>query len=81
MTISHQIPWAQKPLLPLRVAADLLGISRSGLYRLHSAGKLTFAKVGNKTVVKTPSLIGYLETIKEVPAAGEPDRDAKAVRA
>ncbi len=79
MTISHQIPWAQKPLLPLRVAADLLGISRSGIYRLQASGKLTFAKVGGKTVVKTHSLIGYLETIEEWPA-GEQGRGAKAIQ-
>lgn len=72
-------PWAQKPLLPLRVAADLLGISRSGLYRLQASGKLTFAKVGGKTVVKTPSLIDYLETIEEWPV-GERACGAKAMQ-
>lgn len=73
-------PWAQRPLLPLRVAADLLGISRSGLYRLQASGKLTFGKVGGKTVVKTSSLISYLETIEEWPA-GEQSRNVKAVSA
>ncbi|THF59855.1 helix-turn-helix domain-containing protein [Ollibium composti] len=62
---ASQIPWPQKPVLPLRVAADLLGISRSSLYRLQAGGKLTFARVGGKSVVRTPSLLAYLETIEE----------------
>ena len=76
MTISSEIPWVQKPILPLRVAADLLCISRSGLYRLRADGKLHFAKVGGKAVVKTPSLIAYLEEIDGLSSAGEQSRGA-----
>lgn len=71
-----QVPWNQRPLLTLRVASDLLGISRSGLYRLQANGKLTFAKVGGKTVIRTPSLIGYLETIEEWPTSSAQSRGA-----
>jgi excisionase family DNA binding protein len=76
---TSNIIWSDKPLLPLRTAADLLGISRSGLYRLQASGKLTFCKLGGRTVVKTTSLISYLDTIEEMPAAGAPDRSTKAV--
>lgn len=75
------IAWTDKPLLSLRAASDLLSVSRSGLYRLQASGKLTFGKVGGRTVVKTKSLISYLDTIEEMPAAGEQSRSAKAMRA
>lgn len=68
MTISHQIPWAQKPVLPLRVASEVLGVSRSTLYRLQAGGKLTFSRVGGKTVIRTASVIAYLEAIEDWPS-------------
>lgn len=61
------VPWPQRPVLTLRVAGDLLGVSRSSLYRLRARGELTFARVGGKSVVITNSLIGYLETIQLSP--------------
>lgn len=77
---TSNIIWSDKPLLPLRTAADLLGISRSGLYRLQASGKLTFCKLGGRTVVKTKSLISYLDTIEEMPAVGEQSRSAKGAQ-
>ncbi|WLR98741.1 helix-turn-helix domain-containing protein [Shinella sumterensis] len=73
------IHWSQRPLLPLDVAAGLLGISRSGMYRLVHKGDLVFTKVGGRTVVRTKSLQDYLESREDWSPVGEPD--AKAVRA
>ena len=73
------IPWTDKPLLSLRAASDLLSVSRSGLYRLQASGKLTFGKVGGRTVVRTRSLIEYLETIEDLPP-GAPSGGAKGVQ-
>lgn len=72
MTISSEIPWVQKPILPLRVAADLLCISRSSLYRLRADGKVTFTRVGGKSVVRTASIVAYLEEIGGLPSDGAP---------
>lgn len=64
------VPWFQKPVLPLRVASEVLGVSRSSLYRLQASGKLTFSRIGGKTVIKTASVIAYLETIEDWQSPG-----------
>lgn len=62
------VPWFQKPVLPLRVASEVLGVSRSSLYRLQAGGKLTFARIGGKTVIRTESVIALLEAIEDWPS-------------
>lgn len=64
------VPWFQKPVLPLRVASEVLGVSRSSLYRLQAGGKLTFSRVGGKTVIRTKSVLAYLEEIEDWPSPG-----------
>lgn len=66
--MTNDIPWQHRPLLPLRVAGELLGVGKSSLYRLRASGQLTFAKIGGKTYIKTPSLLDYFETSEEWPA-------------
>jgi excisionase family DNA binding protein len=72
------VPWFQKPVLPLRVASEVLGVSRSSLYRLQASGKLTFSRIGGKTVVRTSSVTAYLEAIEDWSSTGA--SGAKAVR-
>jgi predicted DNA-binding transcriptional regulator AlpA len=73
------ITWTDKPLLSLRAASDLLSVSRSGLYRLQASGKLTFGKVGGRTVIRTRSLIEFVETIEDLPPAA-PSSGVKGVQ-
>lgn len=57
-----EIPWRQRPFLPLLAAAELLGLSPSSLYRMESEGKLTFNKLGGRTLVTVGSLMKLIET-------------------
>jgi excisionase family DNA binding protein len=67
---AQKLQWHEKPVLPLREAAEVLGISRSGIYRLQAAGKITFAHIGSKVVVKVPSIIAYLKSVDAWPVDG-----------
>lgn len=80
---SGEIHWSQRPLLHIRTAAELLGVSRSGIYRLEAAGKLAFGKIGGRTVVRTDSLIRYLEEVEDWTSGqqGAAGRKAAAQRA
>ncbi|MER9166216.1 helix-turn-helix domain-containing protein [Mesorhizobium australicum] len=57
-----EIPWRQRPFLPLITAAELLGVSPSSLYRMESEGKLTFNKLGGRTLVAVSSLVKLIDT-------------------
>lgn len=78
-----EIHWSQRPLLSIKVAAELLGVSRSGVYRLEAADKLSFAKIGGRTVVRVASLVSYLESIEDWTSShqGAAGRKAAAERA
>ncbi|MEO5760344.1 MAG: helix-turn-helix domain-containing protein, partial [Mesorhizobium sp.] len=57
-----EIHWRQRPFLPLITAAELLGLSPSSLYRMESEGKLTFNKLGGRTLVAVASVIKLIDT-------------------
>lgn len=78
-----EIHWSQRPLLPIKTVAELIGVSRSSIYRLEAAEKLSFAKVGGKTVVRTRSLLCYLDTVEDWTSGhqGAAGRKARAERA
>lgn len=80
---SGDIHWSQRPLLPIKTAAELLGVSRSSIYRLESAGHLAFSKIGHRTVVRTASLLRYLENVEDWSSSeqGAAGRKAAAERA
>lgn len=77
------IHWSQRPLLPVKIVAELLGVSRSGVYRLQSAEKLAFGKIGGRTVIRTDSVLRYLEEVEDwTPSQqGAAGRKAAAERA
>jgi excisionase family DNA binding protein len=62
---SGEIHWTQRPLLPIKTVAELLGVSRSGIYRLEAAEKLAFGKIGGRTVVRVDSVLRYLEEVED----------------
>jgi len=80
---SGEIHWSQRPLLHIRVAAELLGVSRSSIYRLEAAGHLAFGRIGGRTVVRTDSLLRYLESVEAWTAseAGSAGRRVQIERA
>lgn len=56
-----EIPWRQRPFLPLLTAAGLLGLSSASLYRLEAEGRLSFNRLGGRTLVTVPSLIKLID--------------------
>lgn len=64
------VSWRDRPLLTLKVSAELAGCSTATLYGAAARGELTFKRLGGRTLVETASLLRYLDS-----AAGwEPDR-------
>ncbi|OWK18886.1 hypothetical protein AJ88_03145 [Mesorhizobium amorphae CCBAU 01583] len=60
-----EIPWRQRPFLPLETAAELLGLSRSSLYRLESEGKVIFNRLGGRTLVAVPSVVKLIDAAEQ----------------
>lgn len=61
-TRKPEIPWRQRPFLPLVAAAELLGLSPSSLYRLEAEGKLSFNRLGGRTLVAVGSIVKLVDT-------------------
>jgi len=60
-----EIPWRQRPFLPLETAAELLGLSRSSLYRLESEGKVIFNRLGGRTLVAVASVVKLVDAAEQ----------------
>lgn len=58
-------PWTERPLLTLKAAAEIIGISVASLYRFSDEGRLTFRRLGGRTLVDTKSLIALAEGAEE----------------
>ena len=56
-------------MIPLPRAPAILGISRSGLYRLASEGRIRLLKLGSRTLVDAVSVRAYLDTLPTVTPA------------
>lgn len=57
-----EIPWRQRPRLPLKVAAQIVGVSTATLYKMAGDGRLSFRRLAGKTVVDTRSLIAFIDS-------------------
>lgn len=55
------IPWRERPFLPLKTAALLLGVSSASVYRLEAEGQLKFRRIAGRTLVDGPSLSQYVD--------------------
>lgn len=51
------IAWRERAYLPLREAAQIVGLSRASLYKFESDGRLEFRRLAGRTLVATESLI------------------------
>jgi hypothetical protein len=59
------IPWRERPLHSMQVAATIVGVSRASLYRLASEGRLTLKRLAGRTLVETQSLIALIDTAED----------------
>jgi hypothetical protein len=73
------VPWRDCPLLPLRMAGEIAGISPASLYRFADIGKLKLRRLAGRTLVDTSSLIELLSTA-EAWKATERGKEARAKR-
>lgn len=55
------IPWRERVLVPINFASEIIGVSRSTIYRLQADGKLVFKRIGGKTLVTVASLTHLLD--------------------
>jgi hypothetical protein len=57
-----QTPWRDRPLHPMKSAAELCGVSIASLYRFSDEGRLVLRRLGGRTLVDTKSLIALIES-------------------
>lgn len=70
--------WRDLPLLRMKDASEILGLSVASLYRLAHDGRLKLKKLEGRTLVETKSLIAVVESASDwTPAT----RTAKATEA
>jgi excisionase family DNA binding protein len=65
------MPTAESPrptplAVPPATACEMIGISRTGLYRLARDGEIALLKIGSRTVVRTADLQAYLDRLAAV---------------
>lgn len=77
-----QIPWRDRPLLPLQTAAAIAGISVASLYRFESEGKLAFKRFAGRTLVESGRLAALLDAAEPWTASqrGGEGRKARVAR-
>lgn len=74
--------WRSRPLLPLKMAADIAGVSPASLYRAQTEGSLEFKRLAGRTLVTTASLVALIDSAEPwVPSGrGACGRAARAER-
>lgn len=55
------VPWQNRPYLRMDVTAEVTGLSRSTLYRLAAAGRLTLRRLAGRVVVETAGVLTLLD--------------------
>jgi hypothetical protein len=58
-------PWRDRPLLQLKIASEIAGVSPASLYRFSDEGKLKLRELAGRTLVDTKSLISLIESAKD----------------
>lgn len=53
--------WRERPLLPLKLASEIIGVSVASLYNFADQGRLNFRQLGGRTLVETKSLIALAD--------------------
>ena len=57
--------WRERPLLPLKLASEIVGVSVASLYNFVDQGRLRFRQLGGRTLVETKSLIALVDNAEE----------------
>jgi len=60
-----ETPWRDRPLLPLKTAGEIVGVSPASLYRFADEGKLKLRTLAGRTLVDTQSLIALAESASD----------------
>lgn len=63
--LAPQTPWRDRPLHPMKTAAEICGVSIASLYRFSDEGRLTLRRLGGRTLVDTKSLIALVESAEK----------------
>jgi hypothetical protein len=61
-SIAGYTPWRDRPLLQLKTASEIAGVSPASLYRFSDEGKLKLRELGGRTLVDTKSLIALIDS-------------------
>jgi hypothetical protein len=56
------VPWRERALLPLPVAAEVSGLSVGSWYRFEHEGRVRFHRLGGRTLVATPDVIAIVDS-------------------
>src|SRR5690606_28530771 len=80
---NSDIHWTERRLLPLKLAAQIAGLSPATLYRLEAGGRVKFKRLGGRTLIETSSLIALIDgsenwTASDHGAAGRAKRAERA---
>jgi hypothetical protein len=58
-------PWRDRPLHPMKSAAELCGVSIASLYRFSDEGRLVLRRLAGRTLVDTKSLIALIDSAEK----------------
>jgi hypothetical protein len=75
-----QIPWRDRPLLPLKIAAEIIGVSPASLYRFADEGRLKLRTLAGRTLVDAPSLSALADSATDWKSTDR-GKEARAKRA
>jgi hypothetical protein len=64
-TAAPQTPWRDRPLHPMKSAAELCGVSIASLYRFSDEGRLVLRRLAGRTLVDTNSLIALIDSAEK----------------
>ncbi len=75
------LPWRDRPVVTVDMAADLLGCSRGNIYKRGAAGALDLLRLAGRTVVSVPSIIRLLDSAQRLEPGSRGPRGAALTRA
>ena len=64
-SVAGYTPWRDRPLLQLKTASEIAGVSPASLYRFSDEGRLKLRELGGRTLVDTKSLIALIDSAKD----------------
>lgn len=59
--VAPRMSWREKPFHTLQAAGEILSVSTPTLYKMEGEGILVFLRARKRTVVKTDSIIAFID--------------------